>query len=66
MAQWLSESEQGAKRRTAALAGLAITLALALAGVVLVRALREEGQREDCMMQGRHDCAPIEAPRSSR
>lgn len=49
-------------RRTAALVGLIVILALAIAGVVLVRALGEKAQLEDCLMAGRHNCAPIEAP----
>jgi hypothetical protein len=61
MAWGTDESKAGEARRTAALAGLAVTLALALVGVVLVRALRAEGNLEDCLMQGRHNCAPIEA-----
>jgi hypothetical protein len=61
MAWSTDESEAGEARRTAALAGLAVTLALALVGVVLVRALRAEGNLEDCLMQGRNNCAPIEA-----
>ncbi|HEX5321001.1 MAG TPA: hypothetical protein VFW46_17705 [Stellaceae bacterium] len=66
MAGWLSESERGERRRTAALAGLAITLALAVLGVILVRALRDQSRLEDCLMQGRRNCAPIEAPLSPR
>jgi hypothetical protein len=62
MARWIDESERGDARRTAALAGLAITLALAVLGVMLVRALRDESKLEDCLMQGRYNCAPIEAP----
>ena len=37
-------------------------LALAIAGVVIVRELRENSQLEDCLMSGRHNCAPIEVP----
>jgi hypothetical protein len=50
------------QRRTAALIGLIIILALAIAGVVLVRELRERSRLEDCLMSGRTNCAPIEAP----
>ncbi len=50
-------------RRTAALMGFIVILVLASAGVVLVRALGEKGRLEDCLMAGRHNCAPIEAPR---
>jgi hypothetical protein len=49
-------------RRTAALMGLALVLALALAGIVLVRDLGEKSKLEDCLMSGRTNCAPIEAP----
>jgi hypothetical protein len=49
-------------RRTAALMGLAIVLALAVAGIVLVRDLGAESRLEDCLMQGRSNCAPIELP----
>jgi hypothetical protein len=48
--------------RSAALIGLIIVLALAIAGVVLVRELRERSRLEDCLMSGRTNCAPIEAP----
>jgi len=49
-------------RRTAALMGLVIVLALAIAGVVLVRNLGAESKLEDCLMSGRTNCAPIEVP----
>jgi hypothetical protein len=56
-------SEDGAdQRRSAALIGLIIILALAVAGVVLVRELRERSRIEDCLMAGRTNCAPIEVP----
>ena len=50
------------QRRSAALIGLIIILALAIAGVVLVRELREKSALEDCLMSGRTNCAPIEVP----
>jgi len=50
------------QRRSAALIGLIIILALAIAGVVVVRELREKSRLEDCLMSGRHNCAPIEVP----
>jgi hypothetical protein len=49
-------------RRTNALIGLALVLSLAIAGVVLVRDLGNEAKLEDCLMQGRTNCAPIDAP----
>jgi hypothetical protein len=54
--------DEGEQRRSAALIGLIIILALAIAGVWLVRELREKSQLEDCLMSGRTNCAPIEAP----
>ena len=62
MSDQRSEEEAGADRRTAALAGLAIILALALAALLLVRELRKESALEDCLMSGRTNCAPIELP----
>jgi hypothetical protein len=61
-----SSSEDGDRetdeRRSAALIGLIIILALAIAGVLLVRELRERSRLEDCLMSGRTNCAPIEVP----
>ncbi|HTT81202.1 MAG TPA: hypothetical protein VMF86_16140 [Stellaceae bacterium] len=54
--------EDGEARRTAALMGLVVVLSLAIAGVILVRALRREAALEDCLMAGRRNCAPIELP----
>src|ERR1700730_2168803 len=57
------DGDDGAdQRRSSALIGLIIILALAIAGVVVVRELREKSRLEDCLMSGRHNCAPIEAP----
>jgi hypothetical protein len=57
------DGDDGAdQRRSAALIGLIIILALAIAGVVLVRELREKSRIEDCLMSGRTNCAPIEVP----
>lgn len=50
------------QRRSAALIGLIVVLVLAIAGVVLIRELRKNAQLEDCLMSGRTNCAPIEAP----
>ncbi|HEU0155902.1 MAG TPA: hypothetical protein VFQ82_07510 [Stellaceae bacterium] len=49
-------------RRTAALIGIAIVLALALAGVVLIRDLGKVSRLEDCLLAGRTNCAPIDLP----
>ena len=59
MDQWETDSDA---RRTAALMGFIVILVLAIAGVVLFRELRNNSRLEDCLMAGRHNCAPIEAP----
>jgi hypothetical protein len=56
------EIEEGEIRRTNASLGLIVILLLAIAGVWLVRELRIESQIEDCLMQGRRNCVPIEVP----
>ena len=53
---------EDADRRTAALMGFIVILVLAIAGIVLVRELRQKASLEDCLMAGRRNCAPIEAP----
>jgi hypothetical protein len=53
---------EDAERRTAALMGFIVILVLAIAGVVLVRELGKKATLEDCLMAGRHNCAPIEVP----
>jgi hypothetical protein len=55
-------NDEDEARRTAALMGFIVILMLAIAGVVLVRALRKEAVLEDCLMAGRRNCAPIELP----
>src|ERR1700751_6103590 len=54
--------DEADQRRSAALIGLIIILALAIAGVWLVRELREKSQLEDCLMSGRPNRAPMEPP----
>ena len=51
-----------ADRQTSALMGFVVILVLAIAGVLLVRALDRNARLEDCLMAGRHNCAPIEVP----
>ena len=54
--------DDGEARRTAALMGFIVILLLAIAGILLVSELRENGRLEDCLMAGRRNCAPIEVP----
>jgi hypothetical protein len=57
-----SDIEEGETRRTNASMGLIVILLLAIVGVLLVRELRRESQIEDCIMQGRRNCVPLELP----
>jgi hypothetical protein len=68
MAQHGDRDDEGAARRTAALMGFIVILILAIAGVLLVRELRVSTGIEDCLMSGRHNCAPIhdDAPPAQR
>jgi hypothetical protein len=45
----------------AVLLALAVILVLVLGGLFLFYGLREVSQRQDCMMQGRSNCAPVDA-----
>lgn len=56
------EIEEDDNRRTNASMGLIVILVLAIAGVLLVQELRNKSRIEDCLMQGRQNCVPIEVP----
>jgi hypothetical protein len=47
------------------LIGLLVCLLLVLGGLFLVYALRDTSQMQDCVMQGRSNCAPVETPAGS-
>jgi hypothetical protein len=49
----------------AVLVGLLVCLLLVLGGLFLVYALRDTSQMQDCVMQGRSNCAPVETPAGS-
>jgi hypothetical protein len=61
----LANEERPPPRRGAVI-GLIVAVVLAIAAVYLMHALREEGQREDCLMQGRSNCVPIESSGQGR
>jgi hypothetical protein len=46
-------------RLTRSLAGLAVALALVVAGLFLMQQLRSASALQDCLMQRRANCAPI-------
>ena len=62
----MSEDDLEAHRRQdlrtqrAALIGLAICLALVLGGLFLFYELKKSSDLQDCVMQGRTNCAPID------
>ena len=60
------DDEHEPDSRRPALIGLVVVLALVVAAYFLVTALRENANLEDCLMSGRKNCAPIEAPPSGR
>jgi len=62
MGRYQARDEAEAERRAAALMGFVVVLLLAIAGVLLVRQLRDTSNLEDCLMSGRRNCAPIEEP----
>ncbi len=52
---------------TGALIGIGVFLiVLVLSGVWLMNTLRDIGKMQDCAMQGRRNCAPIEVPPRER
>ncbi len=60
------DNQDGERSRSGAVIGLIVVLVLVVAAVYLVQALHKELQLEDCLMSGRTNCAPIEAPSGGR
>jgi hypothetical protein len=58
-ARTFEDPELAAERQTASLAGLAVTLALVVAGLFLVETLRAEALRQDCALAGRSGCLAV-------
>jgi hypothetical protein len=54
------EQEDEDARFTTSLAGLAVTLFLAVVGLYLLEALSTESKLEDCLLQGRMNCLPVD------
>lgn len=50
------DATEAANRQTASLAGLAVTLALLVVSVFLVRQLAHATEVEDCLLAGRSNC----------
>ena len=53
-------------RMTMNLLGLLVTIGLIVAGLWLVDKIAEFRKAQDCYLSGRHNCAPIEVPRTER
>jgi hypothetical protein len=56
-----SHRRQDSNSQRAALIGLGICLLLVLGGLLLVYELKRASELQDCVMQGRTNCAPIDA-----
>jgi hypothetical protein len=57
-----NEREDEEDRVTASLAGMAVALLLVVVGFFLVQKLEASSKLEDCLLQGRTNCAPITVP----
>jgi hypothetical protein len=55
-----SHREEDSNSQRAALIGLLICLLLVLGGLLLVHELRKMSNIQDCVMQGRTNCSPID------
>ena len=53
------DDQDGADRQTASLAGLAVTLALVVVCLFLIRTLQAKGAAEDCLLSGRPNCDTV-------
>jgi hypothetical protein len=59
MADRNSQQSQDSYSPRAVLIGLLVCLLLVLGGLFLVYALRDTSNLQDCVMQGRSNCAPV-------
>ncbi len=57
-----AETSEAANRQTLSLAGLAVTLAVLVVCVFLVRELAHTTRIEDCLMANRMNCDKVVAP----
>ncbi|HEX3538753.1 MAG TPA: hypothetical protein VHU15_18500 [Stellaceae bacterium] len=58
--------DDGNDSRRRAMIGLVVVAVLVVIGYFLMTTLRQNANLEDCLMSGRHNCAPIEVPSGSR
>ncbi len=59
-----THQRQDSNSQRAALIGLVICLLLVLGGLLLVYELKKSSDLQDCVMQGRTNCAPIDSAAS--
>ena len=57
-----AEQDAAEARRTAGLAGIAVTLALLVAGLFLIKQLHHAAQIEDCFLGGQNNCDIVVMP----
>ena len=58
----MPEHDQQNHRSRSSLIGLAVVVVLFVVALVLVRELYQSEKLQDCLLSGRTNCAPIEAP----
>ena len=56
------EDEDEKRRIRSNVAALVFAGLLVVVGLMLVRVLAEKSRLEDCLMSGRNNCVPIDAP----
>ena len=56
------EDDTGGGPRRGALIALVVVAVLVLGGIWLSRTLHGVGRLQDCVMAGRHNCAPVGQP----
>jgi hypothetical protein len=64
MTQEPAQRREETNSQRAALIGLIICLLLVLGGLFLVYELKKMSEVQDCVMQGRTNCAPVDSPDS--
>jgi hypothetical protein len=54
-----SQGDDAAPSRRGALIALVVVVVLVVGGIVISQVLHNTGRLQDCVMQGRRNCAPI-------
>jgi hypothetical protein len=58
----MPDDQQKNNRSRGPLIALAVVVFIVLAAIVLIRELSSAARLQDCLLSGRTNCAPIEAP----